>query len=378
MKKIGILTFHKSINYGSVLQAWALSRVLNDYDVSIINYEPDIYKSNYALFSFSKGIKYNINRLLNCVAIERQIRAFSAFRKEHLKLTQEYISSNLSADTLNKFDDIITGSDQIWNVHAEDSDDIFFVPFKINAKKIAYACSINNTNFSEKRCNDVMRNYMLDYDFISIREESGANKVSEFLNGKKKVYTVLDPTLLNKKEVFAEITNKRIVKKPYIFLYNVWSGYSAVEAAQKISKLTGLPVYTAMMDSRIKQIMRIEKAGITVETKHTSPQDFLSLIKYSELVVTESFHGTAFSLIYEKKFVCINSRKVSGELKNDERIINILNITGLMDRYITLEDIDHFDFNENIDYKVITKKRMDEANRCKNLLFGAIEGETKS
>ena len=76
MKKIGILTFHKSINYGSVLQAWALSKVLTDYDVSIIDYEPSAYKTNYGLFAPSKGWKYNINRGLNFYAINKQIHNF--------------------------------------------------------------------------------------------------------------------------------------------------------------------------------------------------------------------------------------------------------------------------------------------------------------
>lgn len=378
MKKIGILTFHKSINYGSVLQAWALSKVLDDYEVYIIDYEPDVYKKNYAAFAVSKGIKYNINRLLNYIPIKRQIRLFSEFRKRYLNCTAQYSSKNLTSEILNKYDAIITGSDQIWNVHAEDSDDAFFVPFKIKGKKIAYACSINTTDFSETRCNDKLMEYILDYDFISIREKSGADKVSRFIGNQKKIYTMLDPTLLNTKEAFNEITSKRIVQRPYIFLYNVWSGFSAVEAAQKISNLIGLPVYTAMMDSRIKQIMKIEKTGITVETKYTSPEDFLSLIKYSDLVITESFHGTAFSLIFEKKFVCINSRNDSGNLKNDERIINILNIVGLEERYISIEDISKFDFDKNINYKMVTQKRMEEAAICKSLLIGAIEGNVKS
>lgn len=378
MKKIGILTFHKSINYGSVLQTWALSKALNDYNVSIINYEPDIYQENYNLFAKEKGIKYNINRLLNCVAISRQIHSFSEFRQNYLNQTEMCNSSNLSPNTFMFYDAVVTGSDQIWNVHAEDSDDAFFIPFKINGKKIAYACSINNTDFTEPRCNETLKKFILDYDFISIRENSGTKKLSNFLNQKRKVYTMLDPTLLNEKNMYDEITNDRLIQKPYIFLYNVWSGASAVEAAQRISSIMGIPVYTAMMDSRIKQILRIEKKGIHVETKHTAPQDFLSLIKYADLVVTDSFHGTAFSLIFEKKFVCINSMNPSGALKNDERITNILNIVNLKERYISINQIFDFDFNQNIDYKIVTQRRMAEAAKCKSMLIGAIEGNIKS
>ena len=107
MKKIGILTFHKSINYGSVLQTWALCKILSDYNVSVINYEPRVYKKTYGLFSVSKGLKYNVNRLLNCMAIERQIQKFSGFRKSYLPLTKGYISSTISKDTFDEFDAIV-------------------------------------------------------------------------------------------------------------------------------------------------------------------------------------------------------------------------------------------------------------------------------
>lgn len=378
MKKIGILTFHKSINYGSVLQAWALRNVLNDYKTHIIDYEPDAYRGMYALCSKKRGIKSNINRLLNCVSIKRQINNFSDFRNTYLNCTEPYDSKTLSADSLNGFDAVVTGSDQIWNVHAKDADNAYFIPFKIAAKKIAYACSVNNMDFSEERCDEKLKSFILDYDFVSIREASGAQKVSKFINNQKKVYTMLDPTLLNSKEAFDTITSKRIVNKPYIFLYNVWSGMNAVNAAKAISKITGLPVYTAMMNPEKKQILKIEMSGIKVETRHTAPEDFLSLIKYAEMVVTDSFHGTAFSLIFEKKFVCINDKKSNGQFKNDERIMNILGIVGLLDRYITMEDIPNFEFIREIDYTVVTEKRMKEAAICRDMLIGAIEGKIKS
>ena len=378
MKKIGVLTFHKSINYGSVLQTWALCKVLKDYETYVIDYQPDNYNEIYGIFTLNKGIKYNLNRILNLYAIKNQINKFAEFRSNNLNCTKHYSSNSLKEEDLNNFDVIVTGSDQIWNVHAEDADDVFFLPYDVKGKKIAYACSVNNTNFSESRCDENLKNYILDYDFISIRENSGANKVKKFINNKKNIYTMLDPTLLNEKELYEEITSERIVKEPYIFLYNVWSGFTAIEAAKKISNITGLPVYTAMMDSSIKQIYKIEKEGIKVETRHTSPEDFLSLIKYSEMIITESFHGTAFSLIFEKQFVCINSKNLSGKLKNDERITNVLNIVDLEDRYISIEDISDFDFTKSIDYQIVTKKRLEQAEYCKSILFDAIEGKVKS
>lgn len=113
MKKIGILTFHKSINYGSLLQTCALCNVLNDYETFVVDYEPEAYRSMYALFSKQRSIKSNINRLLNCVAIKRQINYFVRFRNSYLNLTRKYKTQNLKQDSFESFNTVITGSDQI-------------------------------------------------------------------------------------------------------------------------------------------------------------------------------------------------------------------------------------------------------------------------
>ena len=155
MEKIGILTFHKSINYGSVLQAWALCTALKEYNVSVIDYEPDIYIYNYGLFSRTKGLKYNVNRLLNCMAIKRQIQGFAEFRSEYLPLMQKCTSSDISENTFAKYDAIITGSDQIWNVRAEDADDAFFYRI-ISVQKKSRMRVVSTTQISQRK--GVMKN----------------------------------------------------------------------------------------------------------------------------------------------------------------------------------------------------------------------------
>lgn len=153
MEKIGILTFHKSINYGSVLQAWALCTALKEYNV---DYEPDIYiYINYGLFSQTKGLKYNVNRLLNCMAIKRQIQGFAEFRSEYLPLMQKCTSSDISENTFAKYDAIITGSDQIWNVHAEDADDAFFCRI-VSVQKKSRMHVVSTTQISQRK--GVMKN----------------------------------------------------------------------------------------------------------------------------------------------------------------------------------------------------------------------------
>ncbi|WP_026766539.1 polysaccharide pyruvyl transferase family protein [Selenomonas ruminantium] len=377
--KIGILTYHKSINYGSVLQCWSLQQILKKrgYDVEVIDYHPDKYNEIYDLFV--KGqYKRNIKRFFLKKYILKQIDMFKEFREQYIDLSPYKLTINSDFSVLNKYDAIICGSDQIWNVRAFDCDPIYFLPLKIKGKKIAYAVSVNDMSFTEPKCDASLKENILDFDYISVREESGAQKISRFIDGKKNIDVLLDPTLLQSKEEFLKIDSPRLKNEKYIFLYDVWYGKEGIEAAKKISKKLGLPVYTGFMNRDIKSILKVEMAGIHVELENTKPTDFLSLIKYADYIITDSFHGTAFSLIYEKKFVSINKRKDRESMKNDARIMNILSEVNLLDRYITLNQIEKFDFDKDIDYQLISDKRKGLAKNSIDRLCAALEGELRS
>lgn len=370
-KRIGILTFHKSINYGSVLQTWALQRTLQQfgYDVHIIDYEPTSYNQVYRVFVKNSSLKnflYNVKRIPIAYFIEKQIKLFLEFRTKNLSLTNctYYNVADLEKDCKN-FDVLICGSDQVWNVHAHDCDDIFFLPFRFHGKKIAYAVSVNNTDFTEKRCNAQLRKNIQDFFAISCREKSGADRISRFANYKN-VFTALDPTLLLEKRQYEDICSKEIIKHRYIFLYNVWAGGDALSIAKKVSDTYKMPVYTMLTKRSMKSIIKMECNGIHVLKLNSAPGDFLSLIKYADFVISDSFHGTAFSLIFEKQFVSVNQRIEASEnvhLKNDERLVNILGILGLGKRLISIEDSDKIFDMDSIDYTVVTPKRMEIAKQ---------------
>lgn len=370
-RKIGILTFHKSINYGSVLQTWALKKTLQQLNnnVLVVDYEPVLYNQMYGIFRKITSVDnciYNIKILPIAYFIKRQIDLFMKFRKKELSLTSHiyYSVTDFERDCKN-FDILICGSDQIWNVHARDCDDIFFLPFKFQGKKIAYAVSVNNTDFTEERCNDWMKKNIRDFFAISCREKSGSGKISKFANYKN-IFTALDPTLLLNKKQYDEICSPRIIKHDYIFLYNVWDGGDALSIAKMISTAYKKPVYTMLIKKRVKSIMKIEQNGVHVLKTHSAPGDFLSLIKYSDFVISDSFHGTAFSLIYEKQFVSVNQRLKmdnNGCLRNDERLVNILELLGLQSRLVSIFEKDKLFNLDFIDYTIITPKRMKNAKQ---------------
>lgn len=372
---IGLLTFHMSINYGSVLQAWALTKTLSQkYDVQVIDYKPDKYDYLYGLYrswNTIKNIKYNLKRIPLRKAIENQSYLFEKFRREHLPLSPtEYNSANADK-TGDAYSVVVVGSDQVWNLRAEDCDCVYFLPF-FTGKKVSYACSINDTDYTEERCSDELIKQICDFDFISIREKSGADKLKNYISNKKKVYTLLDPTLLCDKKDYKGLVTDRIVTRDYIFLYNVWTSETGIQAAKYISEMLHMPVYTIMTASNIKEIKTLEKNGILVEKVNTSPSDFLNFFQYASYIVTESFHGTAFSIIFERPFVCV-SRQTT-----DERLVNILELVDLEERYIELDELSGFNFDKPIDYAQVNNKRFSKAKECIEILYQAIEGERKS
>lgn len=377
MKKIGILTFHRSINYGSILQAWALEQFLLDakYNVEIIDYEPQEYKSIYGLFDSAKSkviLRENIKRLLYLDLLLIQKQQFNKFRNSNLVQSQKKFFFNSDLEEMaKKYDCIICGSDQIWNVRARDCDPAYFLPIKHTCKKIAYAASINSMDFTEEYDFNQMKKWLEDFDLISVRESSGAEKLQRFLNRKNLIYTAIDPTLLHNKEKYNSICSERIIPEKYIFLYTITYHKDTIKKALEMGKKFKIPVYTIATTRNASILLDLRRKGIKIIRKKSSPSDFLSYIKHAELVVTNSFHGTAFSVNYEKSFIAVNDRQKDNSYMEDERILNLLNKLELTDRYV------HGDEKggdlEEIQYANIHCKKEKLINASKKMLLRILE-----
>ena len=378
--KIGILTYHKSINYGSALQAWAtLSFLQNEgFDAEIIDYEPESFNSQYQIFNKKitpKNIIKNIFRVPIAGIKRRQIKDFSDFKTDRMTLSKESYSPYSNLKLLEeKYDCIICGSDQIWNVHAKDCDDIYFLP-EIQTRKIAFAVSINSTDYTEERCNSKMKEWILDYDLISCREKTGAERIADFIGHKKDVFTLLDPTLLHTKNDYLQICKPDTLPANYIFMYKVWSGKDTYKLVADIGKKLDMPIYTILMLKDILGLCKVEKNGIKVLKKELGPEHFLTYIRNASYVVTDSFHGTAFSIIFEKPFISVREKKPDGCLKNDERITNLLKLLGITERYLSLYELSEFDYTKAINYSIVTEKRIKLANETKKILLNALNEE---
>lgn len=379
---IGILTFHKSVNYGSVLQAWALQRMLalKGIESEIIDYEPEKYGELYDVF-LKPGRPHflvkNINRVPVMAILAGQKKSFERFRRDNLKLsTESYTSANQEEISRKDYEAIICGSDQIWNTGASDADTVYFLPFDIPGRKAAYAVSLNTGSFDSGVRGELYKRWISDYDYLSCREQNGVDKLRSLLGDDRQVDLNLDPTLLHNRVEYARITSPKLIRGKYIFVYYVWFDSSIVNAARMISRRTGLPAYTIEMAKGGRAYLRLIKNGIRPVTRTLAPGDYLSLIKNAAYVVTDSFHGTAFSLIFEKQFVCINDGDETRGYKDDVRIKGILGRLGLQDRYITSGEAESFDLDRPVNFKKVTKKRLELAEESIGRLLGALGKET--
>ena len=332
MKKIGTMTFHHSYNYGSVLQAYALQNKLiemyPDSRIEIVDYYPPNIREIQSLFVKNHSIR---NVLRNIIALKyyplvtKRKDSFEEFLKKDLRISdKKYYEGNI-AEMGDEYDILIAGSDQIWNTNTKDfSVDYFFYGVK-KSVKIAYAPSVGNGTFMLPRDQKV-QDALSDFQAVSVREYSGAKKIEKFM-GMKKVPVLIDPFLLLKKEQYEKICAKRKIDEEYIFFYSITMRPEVLHCAKEIAKKLKLKLIT--MYSGVGTL-RAFRNGVSVASE-VAPGDFLSYIKNASLVLTDSFHGTAFSVIYNKEFYSFCSEDLD---KRDVRINTLLSALGLENRIV--------------------------------------------
>lgn len=370
MKKVGIVTFQNANNFGAVLQAYATQKALEKmgYQVYIINYDNPIIGNNYKVFPpLSKNPLKSIRRIIISLGrikpnIER-IKSFDKFRNEYLNLTEPMRKN----DILNrppKYDVYVSGSDQIWNPKfTKNLDDIYTLNFgPESVKRIAYASSTGNA-MESKNNDELYKQKLKMYDYISVREKSAATRLEKLLN--TEIFTALDPSLLLDKNDWYELSKS--IKEPnykYILSYNPGGAKDLYfETINSIAKKTGYHViYLDIGD----------KKNIVVDNKvskySASPDEFVSLVENAELVVTSSFHGLAFALNLNIKVMV-----VYGWIY--DRLENLLNILDLKDIVVNdKEDIEKI-YNKDINWDKVNKLLGKEREKCLKWLDDSLKND---
>ena len=318
-KKVGILTFHDADNLGAVLQAFALQTTLMEKcgsEAEIVDYKCDKILSTKRVKK-PKVLKDFIKYPLMGVYYWIKRRGFSKFRKEYLNCS----SKSYNLKTINNelpYDMLISGSDQVWNTECSGNDYTYFLGFW-GAEKISYAASIGSHKFTAEESQKITE-FIKDFKAVSVREESAKAELERI--GISGAEVQVDPVVLLKSEEWQKYKTKRLCKKPYVLVYLVLPDNTVLDCAKKYAKKHGLKV-----------ICNKKNAEFIL---HNSPSEFLSWVYNAECVFTNSFHGTAFSLIFNKP-LATDIRLLSGGINN--RVNDFLNKTNTLQCVLDKDNI---------------------------------------
>ncbi len=382
-KRVALITCFLD-NFGACLQAYALQNEIENLgcECRIIAYtEPEGYnKEDFLGLTKNKLIKaiLDIAKMLirgkSSFLQNKKHKAFKSFRDRYLKFEHKNNSGEVKVFSNyeqllcleNDYDAFVCGSDQIWNpVFYGRNHPAYFLRFAGDKKRIAYAPSIGLSEMPEQY-KETFVSYVNDFDYVSVRENRGSEIIKDLCAKEAKV--VLDPTLLVNKECWNSILNVKYSPPyhKYIFCY-IFSNIKEVsDFLKNVQNVTGLPlVYVNISELSYENLKArcVESAG---------PAEFLQLIKNSEFVLTDSFHGTAFSLAFNKNFYVFERRRVNETVDMFSRIQSILLNTGLENRLVQINE--KFEVKENIDYSKVDEKinvlRKESEGFLKAALFG--------
>ena len=324
--RIAAITFHGAHNYGSVLQAYALQTFVQNLcaerhvacDYKIINYRSPFQKEMYGELpptSLKRGIK-RMMELPYYTSISTQRQKFESFLSTYLRLTKEINQEEELSRFQEVFDVFISGSDQIWNIRAADFSYAYMCEFT-QKKKISYAASLGPLDIDwNKYDKERYLKALKQYSCISVRENRSKRMVDHLLDNEGSQIHV-DPTLLLSAEEWRKIqSDYNYQDGKYILLYCLEPDQTQLRIAERFSEKLKLPVVITGYRNKKDYFNHF------VKCYDAGPLDFLSLVDHAAFVVTASFHGTAFSIIYNKPFCAINGSK-------DNRISNLLKISGL-------------------------------------------------
>lgn len=329
--KISIITIHSIINCGSVLQAFALQAYLKkrypNADVEIIDYKyPNEYhfKERASKQCFIERLRYKLHIIritLLDMSYRQRIAKFKAFRLEQLCLSKPYNTPHALLEDFPKSDIYITGSDQVWNTKTVYGDSSFLLSFVPEGKyRFTYAASFG-IDYVHKEYKDVFFKYLNRYNSISVRETNG-HDIIEKLGIRKDVKLVCDPTLLLKQDDYNELSFKSSIKldKEYILVYYLKYAFNP-QPGILVALNTAVNKYKCNVVFIGHKIEGFK--GDYLRLSNVGPYDFVKLFSAAKFVVTSSFHGTAFSVIFRKPFISVTSRK------GDRRLSDFLETIGM-------------------------------------------------
>lgn len=343
--RIGILTFHRAYNYGAVLQAYALQQALAALGAAseIIDYVGRYGENAAGQPRLKRTLKERCKGLLREIWRKTKRRGFDRFMRRHMVVSRESYREAAELGTMDragKYDAYIAGSDQVWNADITKDDPAWLLSFtEEGRKRNAYAASIGSCTFDPAR-EAAFRRELSRFHVLTVREQSALAAYPFLRDCGAEV--ALDPTLLLTRADYATIASKRLVRRKYAFLYTVPAADQLRRYAADYCKEQGWLLIDVKKSARA--------------LLHAAPEDWLSFLLHAEMVFTNSFHGTAFSILLEKPFVT----EVDSPKTQNVRSQDLLELIGL--RWRDMND-DAFAPQSAIDYAAVRARLAAERER---------------
>lgn len=311
--KIGILTFHRAINYGAVLQCYALSETLKKmgHDVYVIDYrQPRVEKTDrhicskaerfHLLCSFHLRSWLYYNR--NWRSHEETEKKFDDFLNKHFKFSKPCDFNSVPTN----FDSYIIGSDQVWNsVICDGIDPVYWGEFHRlqGSLLVSYAASTSVADMKNNNPHELFRK-LSNFNALSVRDENVARFINENASMQSSVQTVLDPTLLGDASIWDKLNVIWQSREPYVLYF----------AARHCIKRPNV------VKEKAQRIAKLMHCGLkTIDFGVDTPEQFIAKFKGARAVVTSSFHGVAFSLIFNRMLFAVRYND-----EQDSRYVNVL------------------------------------------------------
>ena len=353
--KVGIITFQRVNNYGAVLQSYALQQIICRLGVECetIDYQRGNLKDvicwqKNKVMSLLKGQPdrqlYTNIEFLKMFYLEVFFNKLVDDKFKKFRLRNQYskpVTKRNIKQLNDKYDLFIAGSDQVWNCGRVNLDATYLLDFVSDKnKKGSYAASFGIKDIPQKYKDKYVKS-LRDYKYLSVREQDGIRLLKELVH--REASLVLDPTLLLDASEWKVVESNPIEKDKYILIYQLGESPTLIQFAKELAKKTGYKILTVPYPVKDKEIKWCKGIG---------PEEWLALFHNAEYIVTNSFHGVAFSINFEKQFfVEITGQRVRAGMGS--RIENILDMFELHNRLLENGKIQS---SVDIDYRPVSEK----------------------
>lgn len=330
--KVGIISRHAISNYGSLLQAYALESVIakNEYSALTIHYVPKCEKGIRLALSMADNQRQKYHGIKRVVFLLYQFPSviilnyrFNKYRTKWLHMTKECNDEKELRDNCQKFDILCTGSDQVWNrISNGQLDPCYFLSFSSPRQRcISYAASFGGKEILEGN-KETLKGLLNKYEIITVREKNGLEVLKAIqCDGEN----VLDPTLLIEKKDWESKCKIEKRKKPYILIYQLKRNQEFDRIVNEIAKDKSCDIIRVST-----MFFQVFKAGKYFFAP--PPENVLGLIRNAKLVITDSFHATVFSLVFNTPFLEVLPGRFNA------RNLSLLEMTDLRDRIVNYDN----------------------------------------